>query len=122
MFTLTTSLERIRACSPCREGWRRLTESDPGEGEFNILHVLESNGVQDMLWCLRATVEDSKSVSVTLAIEFAADVLQIFEAAYPKDNRPRLAIEAAREYLRNPSQDAADAAARQIEIVRKVLQ
>jgi predicted lipid-binding transport protein (Tim44 family) len=37
-------------------------------------------------------------------------VLPIFEKAYPKDDRPRKAIEAARAYALNPSKETAYAA------------
>ena len=113
MYTLTTTLNRIRACSPCKDGWSTLLRSMPDmdhDTEFNILRVLDSNGVQDMLWCLRAT--EGKSAIVALAVAFAESVLYVFESVKPGDNRPRLAIEAAKAYLADPSRDAADAAAR----------
>ena len=110
---LTTTLNRIRACSPCASGWKTLLNHmgpnhDP-DAPINLLTVLESNGVQDMLWCLRATEQDSKSAAIELAALFAESVLPIFEAKYPGDDRPRKAIEAARAYLRGEG-DAAYAA------------
>jgi hypothetical protein len=144
---LTTTLNKIRACSPCTEGWRKLlaylgkTEAD--DVEVNLLTVLESNGVPDMLWCLRATVQDSKRSASQLAIEFAEQVLPIFEQRCPGDLRPRQAIQAARDYLdgkidlealRKARADAADAAAdaaayarekarhKQAEIIRMILE
>jgi hypothetical protein len=100
---LTTTLNRIRQHSPCQSGGKTLlkhlgkTESD--DTEINLLTILDSNGVPDMLWCLRATVEDSKKVSSQLAIEFAEEALPIFEARYPNDLRPRLCLQACRDYL-----------------------
>ena len=111
MYTLTTTLNKIRAFSPCRDGWTTLLRSMPDmdhDTEFNILRVLDSNGVQDMLWCLRAT--DGAMASVALAIAFAESVLYVFESSKPDDNRPRLAIESAKAYLADAA-DAADAAA-----------
>jgi hypothetical protein len=118
---LTTTLNRIRACSPCTDGWKTLlTHMGPNhdpDAPINLLTVLESNGVQDMLWCLRATEQDSKPVAVELAVLFAESVLPIFEAKFPDDDRPRKAIEAAQAYLRGEdaacaacAADAADAA------------
>ena len=99
---LTTTLNKIRAHRPCAEGWKTLCTalgSDYDEdAEINLLTILESNGVQDMLWCLRATVEDSDGAARQLAIAFAEDVLSIFEKAYPGDMRPRKAIQAARDF------------------------
>jgi len=42
-------------------------------------------------------------VSVFLAVQFAEKALPVWEAEYPKDMRPRKAIEAAKEWLKNPS-------------------
>ena len=100
---LTTTLNKIRACSPCASGWQTLLKHvgkdfDP-DAEINLLTILESNGVADMLWTLRATDQDSKRVASQLAIEFAATTLPIFEKRRPNDERPRKAIQAARDYL-----------------------
>jgi hypothetical protein len=56
-----------------------------------------------------------KEDSVALAIFSAEIVIDIFEKKYPKDNRPRKAIEAAKEWLKDPTEKnaaayAADAA------------
>lgn len=99
---LTTTLTKIRSCSPCQSGWRTLLkylgeDFDP-DAEINLLTILESNGVADMLWTLRATDQDSKQISSQLAIEFAELALPIFEKRYPDDTRPRLCIQAAHDY------------------------
>ena len=68
-----------------------------------------------MIWTLRKAGKMDKPTSVRIAIECAKHVLKIFEKKYPKDKRPRKAIEAASAWLENPSEktraDAADAAA-----------
>ena len=101
---LTTTLSRIRGHSPCSDGWKKLVKHLGGIDAFgedtpiNLLTILESNGVQDMLWSLRATIEDSKPVSSQLAVAFAEEVMPIFEARYPNDKRPRNAIQAAKDF------------------------
>jgi hypothetical protein len=50
-------------------------------------------------------------VRATFAILCAEAVLHIYETAYPQDDRPRKAIEAAKEYVKKPSADAAARAA-----------
>ena len=100
---LTTTLNKIRACSPCTSGWQTLLKHvgkdfDP-DAEINLLTILQSNGVADMLWTLRATDQDSKRIASQLAIEFAEQALPIFEKRRPDDARPRNAIQAARDYL-----------------------
>ena len=99
----TTTLSRIRACSPSQSGWHKLLnylgpDFDP-ETEINLLTILDLNGVADMLWALRATVQDSTRCASQLAIEFAAEVLPLFEKRRPGDDRPRKAIQAARDFL-----------------------
>jgi hypothetical protein len=102
---LTTTLHKIKAAHACADGYRTLAkhlggcESYGMDTEINLLTVLESNGVQDMIWCFRCTVEDSKLTASQLAIEFAAECLPIFEQRYPNDFRPRGAIDAARGYM-----------------------
>jgi len=52
----------------------------------------------------------SKEQAVRIAIGEAEIVLPIWNAAYPTDNRPAKAIEAAKAWLANPSVKTADAA------------
>ena len=143
---LTTTLARIREHSPCTSGWKTLLQHLGGidaygeDTPINLLTILDSNCVQDMLWCLRATVEDSKSVASQLAIAFAEDALSMFEARFPNDDRPRKAIKAAKDFIDGKidhaayaayAADAAYAAAdaarekairRQADIIRGILQ
>jgi len=55
---MKTTLQQIRDCSPCHEGWQTLLSSlgktKADNEELCLLHVLESNGLDDALWCLRA--------------------------------------------------------------------
>ena len=51
-----------------------------------------------------------KTLYVFLTVQFAERVLPIWEAEYPKDMRPREAIEAAKAWLSNPSEGVAPAA------------
>ena len=56
-MTITTTLNRIRAHSPCREGWAKLlrhlgkTEADDEPLPFAV--IVESNGLEDALRCCR---------------------------------------------------------------------
>lgn len=100
---LTTSLALIRVHSYHLYG--KLLNSLGGAEAYgentpiNLLTILKSNGVADMLWCLRATHQDATAISRTLAIEFAEEVLPIFEARFPNDARPRKAIQAAKDFM-----------------------
>jgi hypothetical protein len=48
-------------------------------------------------------IEKQKEVQILFAILCAESVLKYFENKYPNDNRPRKAIEAAKNYLKDPS-------------------
>jgi len=56
-----TTLKKIRACSPCESGWTQLlkhlgkTTADDEPLPFSV--ILESNGLDDALWCCRAAPE-----------------------------------------------------------------
>jgi len=67
----------------------------------------------DMLWVLHKTGGDRSRI-VLCVCAIAERVLPIFERRFPADDRPRKAIEAARRYASNPTEEnkqAADAAA-----------
>src|SRR5574343_1279078 len=59
---LTTTLKRIKAQSPCQYGYKKLlvslgkTKADDEPIAFVI--ILESNGLEDALWCLQAESEN----------------------------------------------------------------
>ena len=68
---------------------------------IDLLTILDSNGPMDTLWCLRATQQEADALTVArlFAIDCAERVLPIFEAKYPNDQRPRQAIQAAKDYM-----------------------
>jgi hypothetical protein len=134
-YAFTTTLARIRAAQPCTEGWEKLlatlgkTKAD--EEPLPLLAVLDSNGLDDALWVLSYAMPDDR-----LARHFQAwcaeQVLHIFEAERPRDDRVRNQIAvlknddataeeraaawnaawaAAREAARAAARDAAGAAA-----------
>lgn len=99
-MTIYTTLNKIKQHNPCPDGWDKLlkflnkTEAD--DEPLNLLTILESNGAHDCVWAFRTT-EDCP-VYRLIAADFAGSVLHIFEEKYPDDNRPRLAIQSARDY------------------------
>ena len=99
---LTTTLNLLRRHSACESGYRKLIralgDQYPKDEPINLLTILASNGVQDMLWAMRATVEDSTAARCMIAADCAESVFHIFEEQFPNDNRPRLAIQAARDF------------------------
>jgi len=101
---LTTTFNLLRAASACDSGYRKLAKSLGGVTaygamtEINLLTILESNGFNDAVWCLRATAESSDVTKRLIAADFAESVLHIFESKRPGDDRPRKAIQAARDF------------------------
>ena len=61
---LTTTLNKIQQYSPCSDGWRKLlrylgkTVADDEPLPFSI--ILDSNGLEDVLWCCRTAPEYDK--------------------------------------------------------------
>lgn len=55
---MITTLNKIKANSPCNEGWtkllKHLEKTKPDDEPLSITTILESNGIDDALWCLRA--------------------------------------------------------------------
>ena len=101
-----TTLNEIRAHAPCKEGWEKLlahlgkTKSD--DEPLPLLTVLESNGLDDALWCLRAASLDR--LSRHYQAWCAEQVLHIFEEKHPTDTRVRDQI----AMLRNDDASASD--------------
>jgi len=62
---ITISLNQIRKHSPCEDGWKKLLTSKGGtsadmEQFFPLTDVLDSNGLDDALWCLRCLPEHDR--------------------------------------------------------------
>ena len=61
---ITTTLKRIKAHSPCEDGWKKLlnhlgkTKADDEPLSFAV--ILKSNGVEDALWCCRCEPQYAK--------------------------------------------------------------
>lgn len=55
---MTTTLAAIRDADPCANGWekllRHLGKTEADNEPLSIITVLDSNGLGDALWCLRA--------------------------------------------------------------------
>ena len=115
---MNTTLNKIKSHRPCRDGWEKLvtylgkTEAD--DDELSIATIIESNGIKDAIWALRAVDGHDKEIRL-FAADCAESVLHIYEDKYPGDDRPRKAIQAARDYANGlidaAARDAARAAA-----------
>jgi hypothetical protein len=99
--TMQTTLNKIKKHSPCEDGWEKLlnhlgkTEAD--DEVLELRTILESNGLNDTIWAMRAVEGKDKEIRL-FAADCAEMVIPIYEKEYPNDKRPRLAIQAARDY------------------------
>ena len=117
-IVLVTSLYRLRKYGACSDRYTHLVSKlGPEWGDkddINLLDILKYNGTADCLWALCAVVKhpEADRVMRLMAADFAEAVLPIFERGHPDDERPRLAIEAARKFANGEITDQARAAAR----------
>lgn len=61
-----TTLNKIKAHSPCQDGWKKLLASlgktKADDEPVSLLHILNSNGLDDALWALRASDATDKDM------------------------------------------------------------
>jgi len=122
---MRTTLNKIRDNKPCRSGWlkllRNLEKTKPDNEPISITTIIDSNGLDDALWCLRAVdgheremrlfaVDCARSVQSLITDPrniVALDVAESHANGFASDNELKAAWAAAR----NAAWDAARAAA-----------
>jgi hypothetical protein len=106
---MKTTLNKIRQHQPCKRGWETLLASlgktKADDAPLDLLNILESNGLNDALWCLR-TVEGQDQKIRKLACDFALSVAHLWDM--PKIVRQYL--ETQNEDIRKEAYDSASAA------------
>jgi hypothetical protein len=114
---LTTTLALLRENNACESGYKKLRKhlglKWPDDKPINLLVILKNNGVQDMLWCIRATVEPYAvhwKFLCNMYADFAESVLPIWNKYSPDDDRPLKAIQTARSGNSTDAANTADAA------------
>ena len=114
---LTITFRKLLEHDACSNGYNRLADALGGDEAYgmdkpiNLLSCLDSNPLEDVIWALRATEQDSSVPARLFAADCAESVLHIYESAYANDRRPREAIEAARAFARGEIDGATLAAA-----------
>jgi len=98
-------LQSKNACSPSYK-WVVENKLIGLEHPEFIAKLMENNRFSDANWLITKLFD--KMQSVKYAIFAAEQVLDIYEKKYPDDARPRLAIETAKKYLKNPNAKTAD--------------
>ena len=104
-----TTLDRIREHSPCADGWRKLLKhlgkTGADDEPLPLLAVLESNGLDDALWCLRAGPQHA-SIWRMYAVRCARRVQHLLT-----DERSLQALNVAERHARGLATDEELAAA-----------
>ena len=114
---MTTTLNKIRAHDPCKKGWEKLlnhlgkTKAD--DEELSLLTVLNSNGIQDAVWCFRAV--DGYDAEISAFARFCAK--QNVEKIQPYCSKEAYGLviewlENGNEDIRSAAWSAAESAAR----------
>ena len=109
-----TTLNKIREHRPCEKGWKKLLsflgKTSADDEPLPLLKILESNGLDDTLWCLRSVPEHDKEWRL-FAVWCARRVQYLMN-----DARSIVAIDMAEKYACDQATDeelvAAGAAAR----------
>lgn len=100
-MTYETTLAAIRAHHPCLRGWKHLLahlgNPEADDEPLPISTILESNGLDDALWALRALPAGHDGAVRLLACDFAERALRYVPES---EDRPRQAVDIARRYVR----------------------
>lgn len=102
---MKTTLKKIKSHNPCKNGYHKLitalgTSNENTEISFGF--ILNNNGIRDAYWALRCWEYRDYCLLLANVVESA---LYIFETKYPKDDRPRKAIEAIRKWYKGEITD-----------------
>ena len=93
---MITTLEKIREHSPCSQGWanllKHLGKSGADSEPLDIVTILDSNGLDDALWCLRAVSGHDREIRL-YAVWCARQVQQ-----FMTDPRSIAAIDVAERF------------------------
>jgi hypothetical protein len=106
---MKTTLNAIRAHGPCATGWakllRHLGKTEADDEQLSIATVLDSNGLDDALWCLRAVSGCDREIRL-FAVWCARQVQHMMT-----DPRSLAALDVAERYAHgNATEDELDAA------------
>ena len=106
---MKTTLNKIRKYEPCKSGWEKLltylgkTKAD--DEPLSITTILDSNGFDDAIWCLRAVEGKDREIRL-FAVWCARQVQHLL-----KDQRSIDALDVAERYaLGQATEDELDAA------------
>jgi hypothetical protein len=109
------TLNQITAFGPCTSGWRTLLKSlnktDADNEPVSLLHILQSNGLADAIWCMRVNWFEHKPLYMQFVNNCATRAQGYVAAAYAADAAAADAADAAAYAAAYAAADAAYAAA-----------
>jgi hypothetical protein len=103
--------EFLKEHNACSNSYKWVVENgliDLNHEKF-IKKLMKADRFSDANWLITKLFDRTQNIKY--AVNAAELVLDIFEQNYPGNNRPKLAIEAAKKYLADPNIINADAAA-----------
>lgn len=100
--------EKLKKRGACNEGLDYLKTLEIEEPEEIFQHYLKEKKYQELAYGIAFLM--TKKQRVKWSIFSAESCLENYEKAFPNDDRPRLAIEATKEYLKNPCEKTRSAA------------
>lgn len=93
---MNTTLNQIRKQSPCESGWKKLlnnlNKTKADDEPLSIITILDSNGLDDALWGLRAVKNEDKKIRL-FAVWCARQVQYLM-----KDERSIKALDVAEAF------------------------
>ena len=85
-MTINTTLNEIKAFDPCKSGWKTLLTSlnkiEADSEPLSMLHILESNGVQDIIWCMQVNWFEHKTLYMQFVNNCVVRAKDVAGAAY----------------------------------------
>lgn len=106
---MKTTLNKIRQHSPCADGWtkllRHLGKTKADDEPLSITTILDSNGIEDALWCLQAVEGHDREIRL-YAVWCARQVQHLMT-----DPRSLAALDVAERYAKGEATDDELAAA-----------
>ena len=102
------TLEWLKEEGACSDGVEWFKEQNKSELKDVLSDLLKQNYASWANWSIVRFMTHKQKVQY--AIFSAEQVIEIYEKKYPKDHRPRRAIETAKKWVENPTANAAYAA------------
>ncbi len=115
---LYTTFRLAKEAGACTEKYKLVAESLGGVTKYGkntpvpLTKIIEICGLEDALWTLRCTTENSDKLARIFACDCAWRVLPLYESKYPDDKRVRTCIETARKFALGEATKEETAAAR----------